>query len=440
MSKNEMIKEVSKTRPCPLCGKPDYCGFMTGSDGREIVVCKRTHEPQPVVGLDGFTYVCVGKTEISYLFMEASLKAERDAERGFTAGMVSGAKRYVPKQMTVVDEIVPLSHDQLDTIYRYLLGNMILDDMHREWLIREGWSNELIEKNLIKTMPLDDYKRFKRRNYYSKSPWRKSIARCCAEHFGSLKGVPGFYKGTDVSGNDVWRINARSGIVFPLYDLDGRIYALRIRMDFLDAAVNVVAVNNELRFTGESGEEKYITPLKGIYTLVDGQKVYEKAGGKYRPLTSFSENEEEYRKGFIVNNFRGGCRAEPGFGFYKSHGDNNYCLYITEGEKKGILGNALLGAPFISLPGVGSIKLLFNHYRSRKVVDWLKDMGVKVIIVAFDADKAYNTVVLANQEKIVAALKKEGFMLATAEWDINIGKGIDDLLAAGQKPGFQLVD
>lgn len=436
-----MIRSVSRTRPCPICGRPDWCGYMPGSDGREIVVCQRTLDSQPVTGVDGLTYVCVGKSKSgeSYLFMEESLKAERDAERGCEHEEVSGAK-YVHKQMTVVDEILPLPHDQLDKIYRYMLSCMVLDDCHREWLIREGWSDDLIECNLIRTMPLDDYKRFKRPrgSYYSQSPWRKRIVQACVEQFGSLRGVPGFFRGTDAEGHDVWRINSRSGVVFPLYDLDGRIYGLRIRMDFLDAAVNVERSGNMLKFN-DAGQIKYIEPLVGVYTLVDGNREYDKVGGKYRPLTSFREDEEEYRNGYIVNTYTDGCRAEHGFGFYKASGDNCYCLYVTEGEKKGILGNALLGAPFIALPGVNSIKLLFGKYKGRRVVDWLKDMGVTVIIVAFDADKAYNAKVLASQEKIVAALKEEGFMVATAEWDINVGKGIDDLLAAGKKPGFQVV-
>ena len=92
----------------------------------------------------------------------------------------------------------------------------------------------------------------------------------------------------------------------------------------------------------------------------------------------------------------------------------------------------------MSLPGVNSFSLLMSTYKGKRVVDWLKQMGVSVIIVAFDADKATNAKVLGCQQKVINLVKEEGFMVATAEWDINIGKGIDDILAAGVKPEFQL--
>lgn len=439
------IKSVNKTRPCPVCGHTDWCGFMQGSDGRELIICQRTMEALPVVGFDGLTYVCVGRSKgaEAYLFMEKSAKEARDAERGYEGKNISGMKAYTPRKMTVIDGVVPLAHEQLDMIYRYMLSQMILDDFHREWLKKEGWTDEIIEKNLIRTMPLDDFSRFKRQkgSYYSRSPWRKAIAAACAERFGSLRGVPGFYT-KERDGIKKWCINARSGVVFPMYDLDGKIYGLRIRLDFLDAAINIEMVEktNNFSFVDDNGERKYVQPLKGIYTLsAAGERLFEKGGGKYRPLTSFYEDQRELENGFIVNKFQDGCRAEHGFGFYTAPGDNCYCMYITEGEKKGILGNALLGAPFMSFPGVNSFSLLLSFYRGKRVIDRLKEMGVTVIIVAYDADKATNSKVLKCQDRVIQIVKNEGFMVATAEWDINNGKGIDDILAAGIKPGFQLV-
>lgn len=438
------IKSATRQRPCPVCGHPDWCGFMPGEDGRELVICQRATEPSPVSGMDGLTYVCVGRSKRAeaYIFMEQGEKESRDNERGFKSKAVGNAGKYVQKTMTVIDEVKPLSHDQLDIVYRYMLKRMVLDDFHRNWLIKEGWTDELIEKNLIRTMPLDDFRRFKRPSgsYYSRSPWRKEIAAACAEHFGSLRGVPGFYT-RDNNGKRKWCINARSGVIFPLFDLSGKIYGLRIRLDYLDAAVNITMVDNSDNFwyTDDFGERKYVQPLTGIYTLCGNERVYEKGGGKYRPFTSYYEDDEEYKKGFIINTFKDGSQAEHGFGFYACPGDNNYCLYITEGEKKGILGNALLGAPFMSLPGVNSFSLLLRMYKGVRVIDWLKKMGVAVIIVAFDADKMFNEKVLACQEKVVEIVKAEGFMVATAEWNINVGKGIDDILKAGVKPGFKLV-
>lgn len=209
------IKSVSKARPCPICGHTDWCGFMPGNDGRELVLCQRALEAVPTAGIDGLTYVCVGKSKgaEAYLFMELSAKEARDAERGFNGKSVSGARANGPRTMTVIDEVIPLSHEQLDVIYRYMLSQMVLDDFHREWLRNEGWTDELIDNNMIKTMPLDDFRRFKRPSgsYYSRSPWRKAIVSACVEHFGSLRGVPGFYA-LNRKAADFWSLGKEKGV------------------------------------------------------------------------------------------------------------------------------------------------------------------------------------------------------------------------------------
>ena len=61
-----------------------------------------------------------------------------------------------------------------------------------------------------------------------------------------------------------------------------------------------------------------------------------------------------------------------------------------------------------------------------------------MIIVAFDADRATNEAVMCAQNSTIDALKKEGFMVGIAEWNMNLGKGIDDLLASGYRPEFAL--
>jgi len=53
------IKEVSKTRPCPICGKAEWCGFKPLNDGGEQLVCKRDTEKVNVIGHDGAFYVYV---------------------------------------------------------------------------------------------------------------------------------------------------------------------------------------------------------------------------------------------------------------------------------------------------------------------------------------------------------------------------------------------
>ena len=69
---------------------------------------------------------------------------------------------------------------------------------------------------------------------------------------------------------------------------------------------------------------------------------------------------------------------------------------------------------------------------------FLKQNGAKIITVAFDADKNVNDAVINNEKQIISTLRAEGFLIATAEWDMSLGKGLDDLLVAGYKPRFKL--
>lgn len=435
------IRHVTKNRPCPICGKPDWCGFMPADDYGELVLCQRAIDGATVTGYDGQTYVCVGKSRSDiFIFEEINEKARKDAERGRTSSTagVSGTKK-VQRQPVVVDEVLPLFNDALDKVYRYMLDQMVLDEQHREWLIKEGWSQELIEANHIKTMPLDDFKRYKRKRgtYYSQSPWRKSIAKACAEKFATLRGVPGFYRKKNYDGELEWTISARSGICFPQYDIDGRIVGIRIRMDFQDAAVDVMKSDTGELFFFEDEMTVYIC-MKGLYHYEGSKKVFHKETGKYRPLTSFDEDDDEYKKGFIVNKFLDGCQAPYTFGWYSGPTDNMYVCYLTEGEKKGILGNAVLKAPFIALPGVNGFSSLTRKYNGKRILDILKERGVQVFIVAFDADKVENSKVLASERKTIDLLKSEGFMVGVANWDPDLGKGIDDLLKNGHKPKYTL--
>lgn len=57
-------------------------------------------------------------------------------------------------------------------------------------------------------------------------------------------------------------------------------------------------------------------------------------------------------------------------------------------------------------------------------------------MVAFDADKHANKTVMSYQEALVRGLKENGCVAATADWNVSLGKGIDDLLCRGYIPEF----
>ena len=61
------IRHVSKSQPCPICGKPDWCGNYIRQDGKGIRhVCMRA-AAHDVIGQDGLNYVYVMETENSAL-------------------------------------------------------------------------------------------------------------------------------------------------------------------------------------------------------------------------------------------------------------------------------------------------------------------------------------------------------------------------------------
>lgn len=417
------FKSVNKNSPCPICCKHDWCAILPTEYG-QIYFCFREDIEGNVMGADGLTYRRVGTSKSGAGVYEEETQYNTrmgDFKASNATGKVVPKREYVP--MTIIDEVRPLKRSTLHTIYNEFLDMLVLDDIHREWLHKEGWSDELIDKFKIRSMPIDDFKRYNSKWYKSSNRWRRSICETLVSKFGSLRGVPGFYKK-----NGVWKIHSRSGIIFPMFDEQKNLYRLRVRMDFLD---NISEKQGDLF---SDGNGNYVEPLKGVYELCDGKREFQKSGGKYRNFSSFKEDDEEYKKGFIKNIYEDGCQASNALSLYCVPEDDFYLVYVTEGEKKGIIGNHILKAPFITLPGVSSFNLLLNQ----SVLDYLRNKGTKIVLIAYDADKNTNEAVFRAEQRVVDALQKEGFMVALAEWDESLGKGIDDILVKGYRPNFAM--
>lgn len=396
------IRAVTRSNPCPICGGPDWCGIMSLDDGGEAFVCQRnvdTLKPYKdgVMGRDGRYYICVGisKQGQNNIFEESSQRYAKDQlKKGLQVKNFDPAK-IERRVLTPVDIISPQSNDKLDKVYRALLDMLILEPNHREYLLNEGWTDELIRENHIKSFPVEDFTRFKNKDnteYFSKNPWRKTLGERLSGMF-DLTGVPGAYKNK----KGIWTFAGQSGILFPLYDELHQIYRLRVRLDHVSS------------------------------------------GGKYRNFSSWKQDEDAAKQGFLMNKYTLGCQADNHLGFYVNETrDDMYICYITEGEKKGIIGEHLLKAPFISVPGVNSYAKLTVGEQGKRPIDLLSRKGVKMFIIAFDADKSVNAKVLASQQRTIDLLKAEGFLIGLAEWDAALGKGIDDLLVGGHKPSYVL--
>lgn len=462
---------VSRGRPCPICGKPDWCSICSPDTDEELVICKRSSDVQgDVTGVDGRLYKFCGLTKYEYpRFQEYSKwEAQHDAwlrenHKGKyrESGRGSGYDRWYgatkgnpaapvtkPREYEVVDPVNVKSHRELDRFYRALLSVLVLDELHYNYLRKEGWSKELIVKSGVKSFPAKDIIRFNHEMNKSRNFYRKRIAKAVMQKLGvsDLRGYPGAY--TDKGGN--WTLNGPSGLALPIYDADGYMYGIRIRMDFCDVDRTLEQRDGQRCYTHE-GITYYHQPMKGFYHFEGDKKVFDnfyyddrgymvEVKGKYRPISSYQEDQKERENHRIVNRLTNGCRAENGISVYfNPEVDNPYVVYFTEGEKKGIFANGVMKAPVVTFPGVGSWRPIFQGENGGSLVDKLKAHGCRICVIAYDADKESNKEVLTQQQKVVGALLEEGFQVGLATWPQKQGKGLDDCLVAGYVPGFELM-
>jgi DNA primase len=103
-------------------------------------------------------------------------------------------------------------------------------------------------------------------------------------------------------------------------------------------------------------------------------------------------------------------------------------IRLTEGELKADVATVLSGVLTISVPGVAMW---------RKVLPVLKALQPQRVLVAFDADWRTNPHVAQALGQAVAALVGAGYTIEVESWPPALGKGIDDVLAAGRTPTVQ---
>ncbi|MDA1229818.1 MAG: DUF3987 domain-containing protein, partial [Planctomycetota bacterium] len=98
---------------------------------------------------------------------------------------------------------------------------------------------------------------------------------------------------------------------------------------------------------------------------------------------------------------------------------------VTEGELKADIATVLSGIPTIGIAGI-------TNWMSALAV--LQSTSVTSVHVAFDADCKTKPHVASCLSDFTTALSGAGFDVKIETWDIEDGKGIDDLLAAGKSP------
>lgn len=437
------LMEVRGDHPCPICGKPDWCARVDevnekGQDVR-LILCKRsdrrfqkgTYAVQE--GFDGRQYILIGNGPESAVYEDFDEWRALHQKTG--TYKVSGTDAPEKKGLVPKDTVEPRDNQYCSTIYRGLLDQLTLDPKDRTYLRSKGFNDSLIEELGCRSLPENDYLR---RQYHnrtrSKNKFRRNICKALTEQYGpdALKGVPGFYETAKWG----WDIYGFSGILFPMYDIDGDVYRLRIRRNYLDVN-HVLQDDGALFYVDPATGDKIYVGWGGEYTIQDGRKVPYKKGatGKYRTLSSWEQDREAAKAGWLANRLRNGCRSGNVPAFYGLNEQDRTFWFITEGEPKAALASKLLGSPCVSVPGVDSYRLV----SSMETVRAMMEHGARNFVVAYDADKVNNASVLAKEKELCQALKALNVPVFIADWDINKGKGIDDALCAGASLKFRQV-
>ena len=125
---------------------------------------------------------------------------------------------------------------------------------------------------------------------------------------------------------------------------------------------------------------------------------------------------------------RGGVSSGAPIHVAKWEGDNS-TVWITEGILKADIASLKLGQTVIGVAGIRS----YDHEELRQT---LQALGAKEVIIAFDADYVSNPSVKEAINQLARLVSSFELNCQQARWDIDEGKGIDDLLANGR--GYSL--
>ncbi len=398
------FRNVSKSEPCPICGKPDWCSIQYVEGNVKLHYCRRILNCSDIVSsVNGMSYVFIKQTKDgSCMYKEESAYMESKKAWEQAKGKSSGKKRkpaaprsapaQQPPFVQPAESIQPLDNHNLNAIYRSFLRKLHLHKNHVQYLKRERWTEQMILHAMIRSMPPGG------NNYYYGTS-REQITKELLWEFGSLKGVPGFYEKAD----GIWSFAGQSGLLLPLYDHNGNLYRLRLRLDHPEV--------------DDHGREK----------------------NKYHNFSSFYEIPTDGNG--AVNAFKNGCRSGSHASLYTDPSRDDYTVcYITEGEKKSLYANHVLHAPVISLPGVNAFgKVLEAMDDGRNVLNYLSAKGCSTVVIAYDADKYVNEAVLMYEQKLAELLLGRGFRIALAYWNPGFGKGLDDILSIHVRPNYELV-
>lgn len=266
-------------------------------------------------------------------------------------------------------------------VYEFILSKLELASEHKRNLEQRGFSAEEI----------------KALGYKSFTTKRKELVSALEKQFGSDElinaAVPGLYKNE----TGALSISGKSGIAIPVRDQEGKINAIKIRVDKpINAACKYLLLSSNPAPDKKTGEIKYPFGTAAKTSI-------------HFPLLSKPKKIKKLR--------------------------------ITEGEIKADVATSLTDFYTISLPGISMWRL---------AIDAIKILRPEEILIAFDSDKdqANSTydkpdapardqfLVGKALSSLYLAIKNEAQSLGIKKvgiehWPPDAGKGIDDVLIGG---------
>ncbi len=185
---NPLWSQVTRARPCPICGTPDWCS--TSIDGR-FAACRRIEQG-------------------------GRAKTDRHGAPFYLHRLTGSDSPSMQPPIPTGANVERADADTLHAAYSALLAQLPLSAAHRAALQRHGLTDAEIEHRGYRTMPKQG---------------RARLARDLLERFGdSLLHAPGFII-RECRGSRYVTLAGAAGLLIPVRDVQGRIAALKIRRD-----------------------------------------------------------------------------------------------------------------------------------------------------------------------------------------------------------------
>ncbi|AMN31359.1 hypothetical protein BFS06_11705 [Clostridium perfringens] len=294
--------------------------------------------------------------------------------------------KKIEKKVTPYREEVDRQDEVIiDLVYRALKYICGLKEEHKAYLMNRGLSED--ETSEYFSIPSED---IVDKLVFEISKYKKDFS------VSNLKGIPGFYYDTNLN---KWCNSKSKGIGICIKNAFGIIEGIQIRRDKVE--------ENQTRYIwfSSSFAYKYEGLDMGRTAKIAVDVVYPK---KIKLPT----------------------------------------VFITEGRFKARAIAEEFGVIALSVQGVGNwiylkdtiLDIEKNSKLTNKLYVGKGDFKIKHLMMAFDADMAYNIQVTKQLLNVIDKLEDLNIDMKIAIWDEHFGKGIDDMIEAGHRDMLESMD